>query len=84
MSIKVTHQKHVFFGIAGIILGKGLKFPSFVCNGCHGILLLSFYINNIAILDTHDNGNPCIILRVNKSEAIKMMENSLFNDKGSL
>ena len=78
------HQKHVLFGTVGIILGTGFRFQSFVCNGCHGILMLSLYINNIAILDIHDIGFSRIILRVNKIEAIKMLENSVFNDKGSL
>ena len=74
------HQKHVLFGTVGIILGTGFRFQSFVCNGCHGILMLSLHINNIAILDIHDIDFSRIILRVNKIEAIKMLENSVFNE----
>ena len=59
-------------------LDKGFKYQSFVCNGCHVVLMMFMNHNNIAIYQ-------CIMSRITKSEAINLLKNSALNEKsGSL
>ena len=46
--------------------------------------MMSFGINNTAILNIYDIDCRCIIFGVSKSEVIRMMENSVLHDKSSL
>ena len=50
------------------LLDKKYTFQPSVCNGCHDILMMSFGISNVAILDINDVGYHCIICRIKKIE----------------
>ena len=41
-------------------------FQPSVCNGCHDILMMSFGISNVAILDINGVDYHCIICRIKK------------------
>ena len=56
-------------------LDKGFKFQSDVCNGCHGILMMSTNINNFPILNTRGVNYRYIINRISKSEAVNLLQN---------
>ena len=53
-------QKNVIFHY-WYFLDKGFKFKPDVCNGCHGILMMSMNISDIAILNIHSADYRCII-----------------------
>ena len=56
-------------------LYKGFKFQPDVCNGCHGVLIMSMNFSDIAILNIYDGDCCCIISGISKSEAINLMQN---------
>ena len=47
-------------------LGKGFKFQSTVCDGCHDALMMSIEINSIAILNIHGVDYQCIFVGIRK------------------
>ena len=57
------------------ILDNGFKFQLDVCNKCHGVLMMSMDFRDIVILKIHGADNRCIISRISKSKAIKLMQN---------
>ena len=44
----------------GIFLDKGFKFQRHICNGCHDVLMVSIYPNDIAVLKK--NGVNIVVL----------------------
>ena len=56
-------------------LDKGFKLQQHVFNGCHGVLMMSVSLSDIAILKIHGLGYCCIITGIIKSEAMKLMQN---------
>ena len=48
------------------LLDKKYTFQPSVCNGCHDILMMSFGISNVAILDINGVDYHCIICRIKK------------------
>ena len=50
MLIKQVHQKVQYFSLLAF-LDKEFKFQSDVCNGCHGVLLVSMNLINIVFLN---------------------------------
>ena len=64
-----------------VFLDKGFKFKTlYVCNGCLDVLMY-MNLSNFAILKIRCADYCCIISRINKSEAINLMENINFNKK---
>ena len=57
-------------------LNKGFKFQSYVCNGCHDLLMLSMNLSDIAILNIIGSNYHCIINSITKSETINLMKNT--------
>ena len=62
-------------------LNKAFKFQSYVCNGWHGLLIMSMSLSGIAILSIKGSDNICIISGINKSEAINLMQNIDLTEK---
>ena len=73
MLIRQTHQKSVIFVTIGIF--KVFKFQPDVCHGCHDLLMMSMNLRDIAILNMKGADYCCIISRINKYEAINLMQN---------
>ena len=48
-------------------LNKGFKFQSYICNGCHGLLMMSMNLNNIAILNIKNADYRCVVTGISKS-----------------
>ena len=53
-----------------------------VSNGCHDLKMLCLNISDIAIIIVKSIDYRCIIHDISKSEAIHLLENSLFEDRG--
>ena len=62
-------------------LNKGFKFQSYVCNRCHGSLMMSVQLSDIAILEIWNADYCCIISRISKSQALNVMQNIDFTEQ---
>ena len=58
------------------------KFQDYVRNGCHDLIMLCLNISNIAIVTVKGVDYHCIIHDISKSEAIRLLENSVLDDCG--
>ena len=54
-------------------LDKGCKSQPDVRSGCLDKLIMFMNLNNVAILDIHDVDSCCVVNRISKSEALKVM-----------
>ena len=54
-------------------LDKGFKFQTYVCSGCHDLLIISTNLDDIAILNIHGADYCCIISEINKSKAVNLL-----------
>ena len=74
--INSTNTSHYWY-----FLNKGFKFQPNVCNKCHGLLMMSMNLKDISILNIEDSGYHCVISRISKSEAIKLLQNIDMTEK---
>ena len=62
----------------------GYKFESNVCNKCHDVLVTTYELKNIAIMNVKDADSRCILLGISRNEAVNILNNFAFEDKGVL
>ena len=74
--IKTSEPKECDICHYWYFLDKGFKFQPNVCNGYHDLLMMSMNLSDIAILNIKTADYRCIISRISKSEAIKLMQNT--------
>ena len=60
----------------------GFKFQDSICNGCHGLTILSININDIAIITVKNVDYRCIIHNISKSEVINFLKNPVLKYRG--
>ena len=65
-------------------LDKGCKVQLYLCNVCHDLLQMPMNLGNITILNINGADYHCIINRISKNEAIKIMRNIKLNKKTKL
>ena len=65
-------------------LNHGFKFQDHVFNGCYDLTMFCLNISDIAIITVKSIDYHCIMYNLNKSEAIHLLENSVFKDRGYL
>ena len=66
-------------------LDKGFPFQPYFCNSCHGILMMSVNLNDIAILNRSSVDYLCIINGISKSDAVNLLQNAnLIEGRGIL
>ena len=80
MLIKQENQKSVifatfFFFDIWYFLNKRFQCQPYVCNRYHDLLMMSVNLSYIAILKIKNTDYSCIINRMSKSEAIKLLQN---------
>ena len=68
---KQMNQKNVIFVTSG-----RFKFQTYVCNGCHDLLMMYTDLNHIAILNINGIDYYYIISGINKSEAVNLLQNA--------
>ena len=82
---KQMNQKSVIFFTSGIFLDVSFKFQTFVFKGCHGLLIMSLSLDDIAILNINRVDYCCIFNGINKSEAANLLQNAdLAEESGKL
>ena len=62
------------------LFNHGFKFQDSVCNGCHDLMILCFNRSDIAIITAKNVDCRCIIHNINKSEAINLLKNYVFEN----
>ena len=55
----------------------GFKFEEHVCNKCHNLLTIAHSLRDIAILSAKGVTFRCILMGINKNEALKRLNNSV-------
>ena len=60
------------------------KFEGHVCNGWHDLLTMAYFLKNIAILRAKGATFRCLLMGINKNEALKKLNNSVTYDRGVL
>ena len=73
--IKQVDQKSAIFFHYWYFLNYSFKFQPNVCNRCHDFLMMSINLSDVAILNIKDSDYRCVIILINKNEAIKLMQN---------
>ena len=63
---------------------SGLEFQDSVCNGCHDLTLWYLKISVISIITIKSVDYRWIIHDISKSEAINLLKNSVFEDRGCI
>ena len=58
------------------------KFQDSVCNGCHDLTMLTVNITNIAFITIKNVDYRFIIHKIDKSEAVNLLTNSVLEDRG--
>ena len=59
-----------------VFLDIGFKFQHDICNGGHGLLMMSVNPNNIAILNIQGIDYRWIINKINKSDTVNLLKNA--------
>ena len=62
----------------------GFKFEERVCNRCHDLLTMVYFLKNVAILSAKGATFRCLLMGINKNEALKKLNNSLIYGRGVL
>ena len=62
----------------------GFKFEAHACNKCHDVLMTTYELKNIAILNVKGVDFKCILRGISKNEAVNRLNNSVLEDKGVL
>ena len=62
-------------------LDFSFKFQLNVCNRCHGLLILSVNLSNIAILNVKGSDFCCMISLISENKAINLTENVGLTEK---
>ena len=71
MLIRQVYLKIVWFAK----IDKEFRFQPGVCNGCHDVLMMYFFLNSIVILNIYGVDYQSIISGINKSEALNLFKN---------
>ena len=75
MLTRSLHLRSVLFPTIGIFYIKSFRFQPTVCSGCYKLFMMSININNITILNINAVNYHCIIVDIDRSEAISLLEN---------
>ena len=60
----------------------GFKFQDSVCNGCHDLTILCLNMSDITIITVKGAHYRSIIHGITKPEAIHLLKNHVFDDRG--
>ena len=56
----------------------------YVCNGCHDLSMVVFDLNDLMISNIKGVDYRCFVFKMSKYDAIKLLNNSLLDNKGIL
>ena len=62
----------------------GYKCEPYVCNQCHDLSIVVYDLNDFMILSIKGVDYRCYVFNMSKNDAIKLLNNSVLDDKGVL
>ena len=62
----------------------GYKYKPHICNGYHDLSMIVYNLNNFMILNIKDVDYICYVFNMSKKDAIKLLNDSLLDNKGVL
>ena len=62
----------------------GFKFKPYACNGCHNLSMMIYDLDDFMILNIKGVGYRCFVFNMNKNTAIKLLNKSQLDNKGTL
>ena len=71
------HQKNVCFCHYCYFKDVEFKFESHVCNKCHDLLMTTYELKNIAILNVQGVDFRCILWSISTDETVNRLNNGL-------
>ena len=81
---KVSASKECEFYHYWFFKDIGFKFEERVCNRCHDLLTMVYFLKNVAILSAKGATFRCLLMGINKNEALKKLNNSVIYGRGVL
>ena len=58
------------------------KYEPYVCNRCHDLLMVFYDLKNFMILNIKGVDYRCYVFNMSKNDAITLLHNSVFDNKG--
>ena len=68
----------------GIFKDIGYKYEPLVCNKCHDLSMVVYDLKDLMILNIKGVDYRCYVFNMSKSDAIKLLNNSVLDKKGVL
>ena len=65
-------------------IDKVYKYEPYVCNGCHDLSMMVYDLDGFMILNIKGVDYRCFVFNMSKITAIKLLNNSKSDDKGTL
>ena len=62
----------------------GYKYEPHVCNGCHDLSMMVYDLNDFMILNLKGVDYRCFVFNMSKNDAVKLLNNSVLDNKGVL
>ena len=62
----------------------GYKYELYVCNGCHDLSMMVYDLDDFMIVNIKGVDYRCFVCNMSKNTAIKLLNNSKLDDKGTL
>ena len=62
----------------------GYKYEPHVCNGCHDLSVMVYDLNDFMILNLKGVDYRCFVFNMSKNDAVKLLNNSVLDNKGVL
>ena len=62
----------------------GYKYELYVCNGCHDLSMMIYDLDDFMIVNIKGVDYRCFVCNMSKNTAIKLLNNSKLDDKGTL
>ena len=62
----------------------GFKYQPYVCNGCHNFSMTVQNLHDFLILRVKSVDYKCCVVNMSKKDAIRLLNNSVLDNKGAL
>ena len=60
------------------------EYEQYVCDRCHDLSMMAYDLNDFMILNIKGADYRCFVFNTSKNDAIKLLNNSMLNNKGVL
>ena len=82
--IKTSESEKCELCYCWIFKDVGFKFEKYVCNGCHDLLTMAYFLKNIVILSGKGATFRFALMGISKNEDLNSLNDSVTYDRGVL